>query len=98
MTTHNKTPDEIAKEAHLEWLSKADTAKIRDSESTVILYGYLSQAVKKAVTQDRLTLLTEIERRIDGTKPVGMSRYQNVRRKVLNEAKSIVREVLSNEK
>ena len=44
-----KTNKEIVEELHIKWLSKADTAKIRDSESTVILYGYLGQAVKEAL-------------------------------------------------
>lgn len=41
--------EEIAKQSHRKWLSKAKTAVIDGSELTVLPYGYLSQAVEEAI-------------------------------------------------
>lgn len=55
MTTSPREEDikKIAREAHIEWLEKAETAKINGSEMTVLPYGYLSQAVEKALTSQQ---------------------------------------------
>lgn len=42
--------EKVIEATHVKWLSKAETAVIRDSELTVLPYGYLSQAVREAIT------------------------------------------------
>ena len=39
--------EERVKEAHIKWLSKAETAIINEQEMTVLPYGYLGQALKE---------------------------------------------------
>lgn len=48
MTT--PTIDRLAREAHIKWLSKSETAIIKGQELTVLPYGYLETAVKEALT------------------------------------------------
>jgi len=43
------TKEQQIKEAHINWLSKTETAKINGAEMTVLPYGFLSQAVKEAI-------------------------------------------------
>jgi len=53
-TVEQEVPEivkKLSEEAHIKWLSKAETAKINGNEMTVLPYGYLSQAVKEALLQ-----------------------------------------------
>ncbi len=45
--------EELVRKVHIEWLSKAKTAKINGSEMTVLPYGYLEQAVRKALIEEQ---------------------------------------------
>jgi hypothetical protein len=60
----DKYIDEVARAVHIEWLSRAKTAKIDGSEMTVLPYGYLSQAVKETLLAYRTHLKEELWREI----------------------------------
>lgn len=49
---------EVSERAHMEWLSKTETAKLKNGEMTVLSYGYLSQAVTEAIIEERDTAYT----------------------------------------
>lgn len=56
--------EEAAKKAHIEWLKYADTGKAHGVEMTIIGYGFLSQAVKKAVAESITRAIEAREREI----------------------------------
>lgn len=58
MTTQLRPLSEVSERAHMEWLSKTETAKLKNGEMTVLSYGYLSQAVTEAIIEERDTAYT----------------------------------------
>ena len=61
---YDKASDSIEKVVtaqHIKWLSKAKTAKIDGSEMTVLPYGYLGQAIKEVLTEERSQIVKLIE-------------------------------------
>lgn len=56
----NKLIEDQSMKSHLEWLQKAETAKIKGEEMTVISYGFLSQAVEKSI-KELLLKFIEVE-------------------------------------
>lgn len=53
MSTKTWQEEYLLNEVHIKWLSKAKTAVINGEEMTVLPYGYLTQAVKEAITDLR---------------------------------------------
>lgn len=61
MTTNKESLEaDIARKAHIHWLSKAKTAVIDGNEMTVLPYGYLETAVKEAIAEERRRIVAEL--------------------------------------
>jgi hypothetical protein len=60
--------EETVNEAHIKWLSKAETAKIDGVEMTVLPYGYLGQAINEALQSQHQSYIEEFKRLCEGMK------------------------------
>jgi hypothetical protein len=76
----NKMVEEEALKAHNFWLEKAKTAKIDGVEMTVLPYGYLRQAVEKALneSQQKIRTLEEVGEKISECRIIKVSEDINI--------------------
>jgi len=61
--------EEIIKELHIEFLSKAKTAIINGDEMTVLPYGHLEEAIGKAIDK----VIEECEKCVEDSNVLGLT-------------------------